>query len=87
MQEHADSRQATKLDLVDIARALGLPGANDRYTVPQLRAIVRAQLEARQAEKQVIDAVTALIRRRGGVPDADLMQAVIDAGHRLIAGR
>lgn len=41
--EHPDSRQATKNDLLDIARALGFEARPDTY-VPALRNIIRARL-------------------------------------------
>jgi cytochrome oxidase assembly protein ShyY1 len=42
--EHAQSRQATKLDLLDIARALGCSSEIERYSVPDLREALRARI-------------------------------------------
>lgn len=50
-KERSHTRKATKQDLVDIARAMGLKPANarlslDTLTVPQLRGIIRGELES-----------------------------------------
>lgn len=45
-------KQATKTDLVDIARALGL-SVTDRFTVPELRAVLRARLDLLWAEGKI----------------------------------
>lgn len=42
--EHEMSRQATKLDLLDIAGALGL-AVNDSFSVPQIRACLRLRID------------------------------------------
>lgn len=41
---HSIGAQATKTDLVDIARAIGL-NAHDKHTVPELRACIRHRFE------------------------------------------
>jgi hypothetical protein len=43
--EHSETRQATKRDLVDIANALGLDNIHERlFTVPEIRASIRMRL-------------------------------------------
>lgn len=52
-REHADSRQATKLDLLDIAKALGCV-VNESIRVPELRALIRAALLRSQEQAHAI---------------------------------
>lgn len=49
--ENTHSRQATKLDLVDIARALGIESVDTLSTVPTLRLQIRARLYAMAVER------------------------------------
>lgn len=61
---HAIGCQATKTDLVDMGRALGL-NVTDRHTVPELRSMLRMRLETLCANK-VLRAQPPLVTWRAG---------------------
>jgi hypothetical protein len=57
--EHPDSRQATKKDLVDIANALGRTNVTERlFSVPEIRASIRMRLAHLSEAGQLDDGST-----------------------------